>query len=48
MEHSMGASLEKFEDTIGVFRICKSKDRKHNGQKKLDQMKNNDLQNIHI
>jgi hypothetical protein len=29
MEHSMGTSLEKFEDTRGVFRICKSKDRKH-------------------
>jgi hypothetical protein len=22
-----------FEDTIGVIRICKSKDRQHNGQK---------------
>jgi len=27
---------EKFEDTKGVTRICKSKDRQHNDQKKND------------
>jgi hypothetical protein len=36
---------EEFEDTKGVTRICKSKDRQHNGQKKKDKMTNNDLQN---
>ena len=39
---------EEFEDTKGVIRIRKSKDRQHNGQKKKDKMTNNDLQNIHI
>ena len=33
---------EEFEDTKGVIRIHKSKNRQHNGQKKN---KNNDLQN---
>jgi hypothetical protein len=33
---------EEFEDTRGVIRICKWKDRQHNGQKKKD---NNDIQN---
>jgi hypothetical protein len=37
---------EKFEDTKGIIRICKSKDRQHNGQKKKDERTNNDLQNI--
>ena len=37
---------EKFEDTKGVIRIRNSKDRKHNGQKKKDKKKNNNLQNI--
>ena len=37
---------EKFEDTKGVIRIRNSKDRKHNGQKKKDRKKNNNLQNI--
>ena len=27
---------EEFEDTKGVIRICISKDRQHNGQKKKD------------
>ena len=39
---------EEFEDTKGVIRIRKSKDRKHNGRKKKDKKTNNDLQNIHI
>ena len=26
----------EFEDTTGVLRICKSKNRQHNGQKKKD------------
>jgi hypothetical protein len=38
---------EEFEDTKGVIRIRKSKkNRQHNGQKKKDKRKNNDLQNI--
>jgi hypothetical protein len=42
-------SLDEFEDTKGVIRIRKlKKDRQHNGQKKKDKCKNNDLQNIHI
>ena len=40
--------LEEFEDTKGVFRIYKSKDRQHNGQKYKGERTNNDLQNIHI
>jgi hypothetical protein len=36
---------EKSEDTKGVIRIRKSKDRQHNGQKKKDKRTNNDLQN---
>ena len=40
--------LEEFEDTKGVMRIRKSKDRQHNGQKKKDKRTNNDLHNIHI
>ena len=36
---------EEFEDTKGVIRIRKSKDRQHNGQKKRDRRTNNDLQN---
>jgi hypothetical protein len=38
----------EFEDTKGVIRIRKSKNRQHNGQKKNDKRTNNDLQNIHI
>jgi len=30
---------EEFEDTKGVIRICKSKNREHNGQKKGQQDK---------
>jgi hypothetical protein len=37
---------EKFEDTKGVIRICKLKNRQHNGQKIKDKRTNNDLQNI--
>jgi hypothetical protein len=37
---------EEFEDTKGVIRIRKSKDRQHNGQK--EKRTNNDLQSIHI
>ena len=29
----------EFEDTKGVIRICKSKDRQHNGQKKEDKQR---------
>ena len=37
---------EKFEDTKEIIRIRKSKkDKQHNGQKKKDNMTNNDLQN---
>ena len=41
-----GCSVEEFEDTKGIIRICKSKDRQHNGQSKNNKMINNDLQNI--
>jgi hypothetical protein len=36
---------EEFEDTKGVIRIRKSKDRQHNDPKKKDKLTNNDLQN---
>ena len=39
-------SKEEFEDTKGVIKIRKSKDRQHNGQKKKDKRINNDLKNI--
>ena len=39
---------EDFEDTIGVIRIRKSKNRQHNGQKKKYKRTNYDVQNIHI
>jgi len=39
---------EGFEDTKGVIRIRKSKDRQYNGQKKKNKRTNNDLQNIHV
>jgi hypothetical protein len=39
---------QEFEYNKGVIRIRKSKDRKHNDQKKKDKRPNNDLQNIHI
>jgi hypothetical protein len=41
-----GVKQEEAEDTKGVIRIRKSKDRKHNGQKKKDKRTTNDLQNI--
>ena len=37
---------EEFENIEMVIRICKLKDRQHNGQKKKDKRTNNDLQNI--
>jgi len=37
---------EESENTKGVIKIRKSKDRQHNGQKKKDKGTNNDLQNI--
>jgi len=36
---------EEFEDTKGVIRSRKSKDRKHNGQMKRNKRINNDLRN---
>jgi len=36
----------KFEDTKGVMRSRKEKERQHNGQKTKYKMSNNDLQNI--
>jgi hypothetical protein len=35
----------EFEDTKGVIRIRKSKDRQHKSQKKKDKRTNNDLKN---
>ena len=35
----------EFENTKGLIRIPKSKDRQHNGQIKKDKRTNNDLQN---
>ena len=37
---------EEFEDTKGVIRIRKWKNRQHNGQKKKYKKTNNNLQNI--
>jgi hypothetical protein len=37
---------EELEDTKGVIRIRKTKDRQHNGQKKKDKRTNNYLQNM--
>ena len=34
---------EEFEDSKGVIRICKSKDRQHNDQKKRGKRTNSDL-----
>ena len=39
---------EEFEDTKGAIRICISKNRQHNGQKKKHKRTNNDLQDLHI
>jgi hypothetical protein len=36
--------LEEFEDDKGVIRICISKNRQNNGQKKKYKRANNDLQ----
>ena len=38
-------SEEKFEETKGVIRIRKSKDRQHNGEKNVNKKTNNNLQN---
>ena len=40
-------SYEEFENTKGVIRILKSKNRQHNSQNKKDRRTNNDLQNTH-
>jgi hypothetical protein len=40
--------VKSFEYTKWVIRICKWKDRQHNGQREEDKGTNNDLQNIHI
>jgi len=37
---------EKFEDTKGIIRISKTKNRKHNEQKKKDKKTSNNLQII--
>jgi hypothetical protein len=37
---------EEFEDSNGVIRIRKSKDRQQNGLKKKDERANSDLQNL--
>ena len=39
---------EELVDTKGLIKIRKSKNRKHNGQKKKYKRTNNDLQCIHI
>ena len=44
----ISVSKKQFEDTKGVIRIRKSKDRQHNGQTKKDKKTNNDLQSIRI
>jgi hypothetical protein len=46
LRHSQGICQTELEDTKGVIRIRKSKDKQHNGQKKKDKMINNVLQNI--
>jgi hypothetical protein len=38
--------MEELADTKGRFRISKSTDRQHNGQKKKDKRTNNDIQHI--
>ena len=45
-QKSMSTISEEFEDTKGVIRILKSKDRQLNGQTKQDKRTNNDLQHI--
>ena len=48
VSNSNSKTQEYFEDTKGVIRIRKSKNRQHNGQKKKYKKTNNDLQNNHI
>ena len=43
IDNSSFVSKEEFEDTKGVIRIRKSKDRQHNGQKKKAKRINSDL-----
>ena len=38
---------EKFEDTKGIIRSCKSKDRRYNGKTKTFKRANNKLQTTH-
>ena len=45
--HMAMSEEEEFEDTKGVIRIRKLKDRQHK-RKKRDKRTTNDLQNIHI
>jgi hypothetical protein len=45
LDHIFLSDKGEFEDTKEVIRVCKSKDRQHNGQKKQDKTTNNDLQN---
>ena len=44
--HTLNYIYIKFEDSKGIIRIRKSKERQHNGQKKKEKRTNNDLQNI--
>ena len=50
--YAMGLSsvrlLRVLRETKGVIIIRKSKNRQHNGQKKMYKRTNNDIQNIHI
>ena len=39
---------EELEDIKGLIKIRISKNRQHNGQKKINKRANNDLKNIHI
>ena len=40
--------IQEFEDSKGIIKIRKSKNRQHNGRKKKYKKTNNDLQNIQI
>ena len=43
--NSLKQEYKSTEDTKGVIKICKSKDRQQNGKKKRDKRTNNDLRN---
>jgi hypothetical protein len=45
--NSIDTSIDRY-GTKGVIKICKAKDKQHNGQKKKDKMTSIDLQNIHM